>query len=161
MSSITIDPVLDAELNALAQRHEAEQGHEAEQAAPRTSLVARVPTEQRSYATMTHIATLAAMLFSGGLLHVFVPAVAWLLFKDKSAFLKEHTRQQLNFQLTFVIAAAVGALATFATAGIGALVVVPVMVVLFVADIVCSIKAALAAHRGEDYRFPLTLDLVK
>lgn len=155
MSSITIDPVLDAELDALALRHEQEA------AMPHGSLITIAPTEERNYAVMTHVATLAAMLFSGGLLHVFVPAVAWLLFKDKSAFLKEHTRQQLNFQLTFVIAALVGALATFATVGIGALVVVPALIVLFVTDIVCSIKAALAANRGEDYRFPLSLELIK
>lgn len=155
MTSTTIDPVLDAELNALAARHEAEES------APRGALITIAPAEERNYAVATHVATLAAMLFSGGLLHVFVPAVAWLLFKDRSTFLKEHTRQQLNFQLTFVIAAAVGALATLVTVGFGAIVVVPALVVLFVTDIVCSIKAALAAHRGEDYQFPLTLDLVK
>ncbi|MBI1948797.1 MAG: DUF4870 domain-containing protein [Deltaproteobacteria bacterium] len=155
MSSTTIDPVLDAELNALAARHEAERE------APRGALITIAPTEERSYAVLTHLATLAAMLFSGGLLHVFVPAFAWLFFKDKSTFLRDHARQQLNFQLTFVLAALVGALATFLTVGFGAIVVVPALVILFVTDIVCSIKAALAAHRGEDYRFPLTLDLVK
>ena len=40
-------------------------------------------------------------------------------------------------------------------------VVVPTLIVLFVTDIVCSIKAAIAAHHGEDYRFPLTLELIK
>lgn len=155
MSSITIDPVLDAELDDLARRHE-----EAQQA-PRAALVPMVPVDDRNYATLTHVTTLAAMLFSGGLLHVLVPAVAWLVFKDKSAFLKDHARQQLNFQLTFVIAALVGALLTLVTAGVGAIVVVPMLIVMFVTDIVCSIKAALAAHRGEDYRFPLTIDLVK
>ncbi len=155
MSTITIDPVLDAELDDLARRHEAAQQ------APERALVPVAPTEDRSYATVTHLVTLAAMLFSGGLLHVLVPAVAWMVFKDKSAFLKEHARQQLNFQLTFVLAALVGALVTLVTVGLGAIVVVPFLVVLFVTDIVCSIKAAMAAHRGEDYRFPLTLDLVK
>ncbi len=155
MSSITIDPVLDAELDDLARRHE-----QAQQA-PHQALTTVVPTEDRSYATVTHLATLAAMLFSGGLLHVLVPAVAWVVFKDKSAFLKDHARQQLNFQLTFVIAALVGALVTLVTVGFGAIVVVPTLIVLFVTDIVCSIKAAIAAHHGEDYRFPLTLELIK
>lgn len=155
MTTALIDPVLDAELNDLAQRHEQQVS------APSHALIASVPVEERNYAVVTHLATLAAMLFSGGLLHVFVPAVAWFLFKDKSTFLKDHARQQLNFQLTFVIAAMVGAVATFATVGVGALVVVPLLVVLFATDIVCSIKAALAAHRGEDYRFPFTLELLK
>lgn len=155
MSTALIDPVLDAELNDLARRHEQQVG------SPATALVSAPPVEDRNYAVVTHLATLAAMLFSGGLLHVFVPAVAWLLFKDKSRFLKDHARQQLNFQLTFVIAGLAGALATLATVGLGIFVVVPVLVVLFATDIVCSIKAALAAHRGEDYRFPFTLELLK
>lgn len=155
MTTALIDPILDAELNDLARRHEQRL------ASPATALVASPSAEDRNYAVVTHLATLAAMLFSGGLLHVLVPAVAWFLFKDKSRFLKDHARQQLNFQLTFVIAAVVGALATLATVGVGALVVVPVLVVLFFTDLVCSIKAALAAHRGEDYRFPFALDLLK
>jgi uncharacterized protein len=118
-------------------------------------------SDERGLATTVHVVTLAAQLLTAGLAHVFVPAVALFLFQSKSAWLKGHIKEQLNFQITYLVVAAITAVLTFFTFGLGAIVAVPVLLVLFIADIVCSIKAALAATRGDTYEFPFSIRLIK
>jgi uncharacterized Tic20 family protein len=116
--------------------------------------------DEKGMAVTMHVVTLAAQILTGGLLHVFVPAVSLVLMHNKSAWLKRHVKEQLNFQLTFLAASLVGGLIAFFTLGIGLIVVAPILVILFVADIVCSIQAALRASRGQDYQFPFSIRIV-
>ena len=131
---------------------------------PRVDVLApegRVSQEDKNLAMITHGATIAAAVFSGGFLDVAVPAVAYVLFKDKSQFLKDHVKHQLNFQLTALAVALVGAAIAALTFGIGLIVAIPAIVFFFIVDIVASIKAAIAASRGEQYRFPYAIDFLK
>lgn len=121
----------------------------------------RVSQEDKNLAMLTHGGTIAAAIFSGGFLDVAVPAVAYVLFKDKSDFLKDHVRHQLNFQLTALAVALVGAAIAAVTFGIGLIVAIPAIVFFFIVDIVASIKAALAASRGEQYEFPFAIEFLK
>ena len=127
----------------------------------RSTLPETTSADDRNLALGTHLGTLAATLFSGGLLDIIVPVVAYVTLKDRSAFLKEHIRQQLNFQLTMFAATVVAVVGTIVTVGLGAFVAVPALLVMLLVDIVASIKGAVAASRGEEYRFPLTIDFVK
>jgi uncharacterized Tic20 family protein len=119
--------------------------------------------EERGLAVTVHLVTLAAQVLTAGLLHVVVPAVSLVLFGGKSEFLRGHVKEQLNFQLTYlVLAAAVGVcffLGWF-TLGLGWLVGIVLAValgVMFVVDLVCSVLAALAASRGDTYSFPFSI----
>jgi len=127
----------------------------------RSTLPETTSADDRNLALGTHLGTLAATLFSGGLLDIIVPVVAYVTLKDRSAFLKEHIRQQLNFQLTMFAATVVAVIGTVVTMGLGVFVAVPAILVMLLVDIVASIKGAVAASRGEEYRFPLTIDFVK
>ena len=120
-----------------------------------------ISTEDRNYAAMIHVGTVAAAIFSGGFLDIIVPAIAYVVFKDKSAFLKDHVKQQLNFQLTNLLVLAVAVIVSVMTLGVGLIVAIPAVVLFFVTDIVCSIRAALAATRGEEYHFPFAIDFLK
>jgi uncharacterized Tic20 family protein len=131
---------------------------------PRMDVLApegHVSQEDKNLAMITHGGTIAAAVFSGGFLDVAVPAIAYVLFKDKSDFLKDHVKHQLNFQLTALAVALVGAAFAAITFGIGLIVAVPAIVFFFLVDIYASIKAALAASRGEQYRFPFAIDFIK
>jgi uncharacterized Tic20 family protein len=118
-------------------------------------------SDERGLATTVHVVTLAAQVLTAGLAHVLVPAVSLFLFQSKSAWLKGHIKEQLNFQITYVVMSVILGVLTFFTFGLGAIVAVPVLLVLFIADIVCSIKAALAATRGDTYEFPFSIRLIK
>lgn len=105
------------------------------------------PEDQRLWATLTHI---------GGIFFNFVaPLVAYLVLRDRGGFIREHTRVALNFHITVAIAYI--ACAILSVVVIGAL-LFPIVVVL---TIVFGILAAVAANRGQFYRYPLSIEFIK
>ena len=154
MTTTTYD--LDRELDDMANR----ELNKDRTPPPSTALAMPSAWTDRDLAMGTHLATLAAAVFSGGLLDIIVPAIVYVFVKDKSAFLQSHVRHQLNFQLTNLLVAIVMVVFSIITGGLGAIIAVPVLAVYFLVDVVCSIKACLAASRGEEYQFPFSLNLI-
>ncbi len=169
---MTTSMELDQELNDMAERElRADAGapgdarNDARRDAPREALRPEVlPVrrgQDRNIATATHLATVAAAVFSGGLLSLVVPAVAYAAFHDKDEFVKGHIRGQLNFQITRLLVTVACVVAAMVTFGVGAVVAVPVILFFFIADLVFSVRAAMASSRAEDYAFPLSMQLVR
>jgi uncharacterized protein len=132
---------------------------------------------ERQWAASAHfVALLLALLTSWivGIAGVAGAGAVYVLKRGDSAFVAEHAREALNFNLSMFIyaclavAAAVVLLgATVLTLGIGLIVTVPAGLVLALAVaaiavlwLVCSIIATVKAWNGERYRYPLTLRLV-
>ncbi len=123
------------------------------------------PQDERTWATLAHLSP-----FAGGIvgLPVLGPLVVYLIYKDRSPFVRRHAAAALNFQLTLLIASLIGlllmVLVTVLTLGIGLLVVVPIAMVVVVpvmiAAVVLQIVAAVAANHGQDYQYPLTPRMV-
>jgi uncharacterized protein len=105
------------------------------------------PEDQRLWATLTHI---GAIFFS-----LLVPIIAYLVLRDRGNFVREHTRQALNFHITAAIAGFVSSLLTIVLIGFVLLPIIGVLVIVF------SIMAAVAANRGQFYRYPLAIEFVK
>lgn len=110
-------------------------------------------SDARLWATFAHLGIVAGFIIP--LATVLVPLIIWLVFKDKSAFVDRHGRSALNFQLTMLIAFAVAGILTVVYIGFLLLVAVGVL------NLVFSIIAAVAANKGEGYKYPLSLQLVK
>lgn len=101
------------------------------------------------------------------------PAVLLFAATDKSPFARRHAKESLNYQVSLVFDALaivlVGGLAgtavyvatekQFAAMITAIAVMTLLMLVMMVFEVVCIIKAATAAHRGQDYRYPLTIRL--
>ncbi|WP_245186075.1 DUF4870 domain-containing protein [Frigoribacterium sp. PvP032] len=105
------------------------------------------PEDEKLWATLIHV---------GGILLSFVaPLVGYLVLKDRGPFVREHSRVALNFQLTMVIAYVIGGATSFL--GIGVLITLAAAIVV----IVFGIIAALAANRGEYYKYPLSIEFIK
>jgi len=106
-------------------------------------------SEDRNLAMLTHL--------SGILLGFIVPLIIWLMNKDKTekAWLNEQAKEALNFQITVLIAYFVSAILVVII--IGGLLGLAV----WVANLVFCIIAGMAVNRGESYRYPLTLRLIK
>jgi uncharacterized Tic20 family protein len=104
------------------------------------------PDEERLWATLVHVGAL--------LLGFLAPLIAYLVLRDRGPFIRWHTAQALNFHLTVLIGYLIS----------GVLILLLIGFVLFFAiyvlTIVFAILAAVAANRGEYYRYPMTIPFV-
>lgn len=127
-----------------------------------TPATPRTDAERRNWAIGAHLSAVVLAFFGG--LAVLGPLVVYLVKKDEDTFIAEHSREALNFQLTWLIGGIVGGLiavvGTVVTVGLGLIVLVPLGIGLAIAWLVFTIQAAIAASRGEYYRYPLTVRMV-
>ena len=104
------------------------------------------PSDEKLWATLIHI---------GGILFGFLPSlIGYLVLKDRGPFIRAHSATALNFQLTLIIAYAVGTVTSLLLIGL------LVLLAAWVASIVLGIVAAMAANRGEAYTYPLSIKFV-
>jgi uncharacterized protein len=115
------------------------------------------PSEERTWALAAHLGVFLAAWFAMGFL---CPLVIWLLYRDRSEFVRRHALESLNFQISLLIYGAVAVLIALVTLGIGLAVVIPVVVVGAVAAVVLIVLATIAASQGRTYRYPLTIRLL-
>lgn len=105
------------------------------------------PSDEKLWATLIHI---------GGIFLGFLsPLIGYLVLKDRGPFIRQHAATALNFQLTMLIAALIGAVLMLVIIGIFIVIAVSIVVIVF------SIIAAIAANKGQSYRYPLTIEFVK
>jgi uncharacterized Tic20 family protein len=86
---------------------------------------------------------------------VLGPLVIWLYWRDSSDFVASQAKEALNFNLTVGMAAVV--CAALVLLGVG----VPLLVALFLAWLAFTLVAAVKASEGVDYRYPVSLRVVK
>ena len=107
--------------------------------------------DQRTYAMFTHLSLLA---WHFGL--IVIPAlVMWLVKRHESPFLDDHGKEALNFQISLVIYGVVGLL-LIPACGIG----VVVWGAAYILGLVGMILGAVAANRGEYFRYPACIRLI-
>ncbi|OUC91755.1 DUF4870 domain-containing protein [Streptosporangium minutum] len=100
----------------------------------------------------TTMAMLAHLL---GLLTWFVgPLVVYFVKKDDSPYVRDQAAEALNFQLTLMIAYFVSWILAFVLIGF------ILMFVVWIGSITLMIVAAVAASRGERYRYPLNIRFI-
>jgi len=107
----------------------------------------------RTWGMLCHLSAFAAFVLpSFG--QIIGPLVVWLIKKDSMPVVADQGKEALNFNITMTLAAIVS----------GALMLVLIGFVLlplvFVAWLVLTIIAAVAANRGERYRYPFCLRLI-
>ncbi|MCO5313569.1 MAG: DUF4870 domain-containing protein [Microthrixaceae bacterium] len=102
--------------------------------------------DDTTFATLVHILALFTSFIG--------PLIIYLVKGEESPFVKHHAAEALNFGITVFIAYAVSAVLMIVLIGF---VLFPLVAIW---SIVMPIIAALAANKGEWYRYPLTLRLV-
>ena len=107
-----------------------------------------------------HLSSLLG-LFTGGLGNVVGPLVIWLVKKDTMPFAGDQAKEALNFNITLLIIGVILLLLTMITFGIGAILTVPVGLLLCVVWLELTIMAAMKSNEGVAYRYPFTLRLIK
>jgi uncharacterized Tic20 family protein len=119
------------------------------------------PSEERTWAILAHIGSLVAAWFAMGFL---CPLVIWLIYRDRSEYVRRHALESLNFQLSLLIysigSGFVVVILTFVTFGLAALLLIPLLAIGAIAALVVIIRGSVAASNGQEYRYPLTIRLV-
>jgi hypothetical protein len=106
---------------------------------------ATMPTsDEKTMAVLSHVLTFVAGFIA--------PLIIYLLKKDESAFVREHAKESLNFQISIFLICIV----LFVTV-IGILLIWLVGILALVLVIVATIKAS----EGKLYRYPFSIRLIK
>ncbi|MFW2514581.1 DUF4870 domain-containing protein [Demequina sp. SO4-13] len=109
-------------------------------------------SEGRTYATIAH-AGVAASAFLG--ITLLAPLVIWLIAKERSAFVDKEAKEALNFSILLVILYFVGGILAFVLIGF------LVLAAAWICSIIFGVMGAIAANKGQNYRYPVNLRLVK
>lgn len=100
--------------------------------------------------------TMAMLCHLLGILLGFIgPLIIWLIKKDQSPFVDDQGKEALNFQITLIIGYVIGGATTVICIGF---VILPLV---WLAGLIFCIMGAMAASKGQAYRYPMTLRLVK
>jgi uncharacterized Tic20 family protein len=101
--------------------------------------------DARTFAMLAHLL---------GIFTSFVgPLIIWLVKKEGNPFVDEQGKEALNFQITVAIAYVVATLLPIAGCFLGPAV--------WVVNLIFCIMGCVAANKGEHYRYPVSLRLVK
>ena len=91
-----------------------------------------------------------------GLFTSFIgPLIIWLLKKDEDSFIDQQGKEALNFQITVAIAFFAAGLLSFLCIGF---LLMPVVAIL---DLVFVIMACIKSSKGEAYKYPVSIRLIK
>jgi uncharacterized Tic20 family protein len=103
--------------------------------------------DEKLWATIIHVA--------GSVSGIFAAWAGYLIFRNRGPFVRDNTRNALNWQISFTIYYVAGYLLCLVF--IGFLVILAALVL----NIVFSIQAAIAANRGTLYHYPLSIQFIK
>ena len=107
------------------------------------------PQEDRTIALITHL--------SGIVAGFIVPLIIWLINKDKpeKSWLTDQSKESLNFQITITIAFVI--CVVLSAILIGAF----LMPIVWLVNLIFCILGGVASNKGESYRYPFALRLIK
>lgn len=120
--------------------------------------------EERQWAMFAHLSALAGGLLTsgvGGWGFFIGPLVIWLMKKDTMPFVGDQAKEALNFNITVSAIFVILLIVTIFTLGLGALLTVPVMLVVGIGALVLIIMASMKAKEGVAYRYPFIIRLIK
>src|SRR6201984_3143841 len=104
----------------------------------------------KTWCVLCHAAALAGIFFHV-LGHIFGPLIVWLLKRHDSPEIDAHGKESLNFQLSMLIYNIVAGILILVVIGI------PLLILLYLLNIVFVIIASLQASDGKLYRYPMTI----
>jgi uncharacterized Tic20 family protein len=105
----------------------------------------------RLWSVLCHL----SFFFGLALISFLFPLVVFLVMRDESGYVGLHAREALNFHLSILLYAVCCAPLCLIVIGF------PLLVVIGVVGIVCSLIAAVRASEGAAYHYPATIRFVR
>lgn len=109
--------------------------------------------DERMWAMFCHLSGLAGFIIPFG--NIVAPLIIWSIKKDEFSLVSDQGKEALNFQISVGIYLIVAFILSMLLIGI------PLLIAIFIGDLVLIIMASVAVNKGEKYKYPLTLRLVK
>lgn len=121
------------------------------------------PTDERLWATLAHVFALVTFFLLG--LSLLGPLVVYVIYANRSQFVRGHAVEALNFNIAMLIAwialIVVGIILTISIIGIVFLVfLIPLGIGLWIYWLVITIVAAIQANQGRPFRYPMSIRFV-
>ena len=123
--------------------------------------VPMLESEARTWAMLAHIIAAVASVMSAGTIAFVAPLVIWLLYKDRSALVAYHGKQNLNLQITTLVFGAAAVILGLVTVGFGFIITLPLWGLYALYALIISIVAGVKANNGEYYQIPLSINFIK
>lgn len=114
--------------------------------------------DDRTIAVLAHLSPLIALILSAGWLSFLGPLIVWFVWRDRGPLIRNAAANAFNFNITVWIANIIAWVCAIT------LILLPLSIVLwvgaFIVQLILSIKGAMAASRGELYRYPLQVPIL-
>lgn len=108
---------------------------------------------EKTLAMFCHLSALSVFIIPLG--NFLGPLIIWLLKKNEYPLIDDQGKESLNFQISIFLYSLICLVLWFLFIGI------PMMVVLVLFAIIQVIKASMQANKGEKYRYPFCIRLIK
>jgi uncharacterized protein len=121
------------------------------------------PTDERLWATLAHVFALVTFFLLG--LSLLGPLIVYVIYANRSQYVRGHAVEALNFNITMLIAwialIVAGVILTISIIGILLLIfLIPLALALWIYWLVITIVASIQANQGQPFRYPLSIRFV-
>lgn len=106
-----------------------------------------VSSDDKLWIILCHLSLLLGVGF-------LLPLIVYFVKKQDSPAIAEHAKEALNFHISIYLYAIISAILCLVLIGI------PMLIIVGVGSIICSILACVKASDGLFYRYPLTIRLI-
>ena len=110
------------------------------------------PDQERLWGMLAHLLSFVAAYIALGFL---APLIVLLVFGQRSAYVRAHAVESLNFNLTWLLYGIIAVILAFVLIGF------LILAILGVAYVVLVIIASVQANNGQMYRYPATIRFVR
>lgn len=128
--------------------------YEPHERAPDPAWAAAPSASSRVGAILAHLSAPIAALVSAGSLSLLGPLIVWLVQKNEP-FARRAAAGAFNFNLSFWLLYLISWLLIFTV--VGAVIGIPLIVVLFLVSAWCHIKGAIRAANDQPYDYPFQI----
>lgn len=108
---------------------------------------------------LAHLSAPIAALLTAGWLSLLGPLLVWALFRHRSVRVRQAAAGAFNFNVAFWVLYLLGWILVFTVIGIP--VALLIWAVIFVVSLVCHLIGAARALRGEVYRYPFGIPILR
>jgi len=111
------------------------------------------PADEKNWAMFCHLSAFAGAIIPFG--HIIGPLILWSMKKDYSELVDREGKKAINFQISMSIYMFVSGILVFI--GIGIL----LLIGLALLNLIFIIMAVVKTLNGEDYQYPLSINILK
>lgn len=115
--------------------------------------IQQITPDDSNWGMLAHLSALVGFIIPFG--NILGPLLIWQIKGKESEYIATEAKEALNFQITMLIGFIICVVLMFVVIGIF------LIWILAIADLVLLIMAAVSASKGQPYRYPFTLRLVK